>query len=371
MFQALSLARATVAPAGTRGMATGRQLRTRIKSITGLRKITKAMNMIAAAQVRKSQLHLENARAFSRAVVDIWPEPAVAAKKDNVGTTLVVPFVADRGLCGAANSSIIRKAKKNIDVAVSSGETKDVRLVVFGEKGRSGMERQYKKYFSAAMCELSKIRTGFTFKQSAELSNYVLAQQFDAGYMIYNRFKNMMVYNLTETPVLNYEKALESGKFDDYEMEGDAEILKNLYEYRMATRVYLHQAESDCSEQSARSTAMAGSSKSAKDILDGLQLLYNRTRQSKITQELMEIIGGMTGAKKDKGDKNTVDEDAMTAMLAPIFKAQIPTKFPEYTPIPGTLAQRVYKAHENTEESTGALKKRLAAFAKQYEGQRA
>jgi ATP synthase F1 gamma subunit len=349
-------------------MATGRQLRTRIKSITGLRKITKAMNMIAAAQVRKSQLHLDNARAFSRAVIDIWPEPVKDAS--NVNTLLVVPFVADRGLCGAANSSIIRKAKKNIDAAVSGGAAKDVKIVVLGEKGRGGMERAYKKYFAAAMCELTKIRTGMTFKQSSELTNYILAQQFDAGYMMYNRFKNMMVYNQIETPVLNYEKALEAGKFDDYEMEGDAEILKNLYEYRMATRVYLHQAESDCSEQSARSTAMAGSSKSASDILSALQLLYNRTRQSKITQELMEIIGGMTGAKKDKGDGDGVDEEAMTAMLRPIFKAQVPKKFPDYTPMPGTLAQRMYKAHVNTTESTNAIKARLTAFAKQYEGQR-
>lgn len=288
-------------PVGARGMATGRQLRARMKSVTGLRKITKAMNLIAAAKVRKSQTQLDRARIFSRPIIDAWAEPARDKEFKHTGNVLLVPIVADRGLCGAANSSIIRECKKKmIEINSGAGEAKNIQLVIFGEKGRTGLERLYKKNFLACLSDLGKIRSGLNFKQVALLSEHILSAQFDSADIVYNRFKNMMSYFTTIAPLNTLDKSIETGKFEQFELEGDADILRNFYEYRIAVRMFNYFCEADATEQSARTTAMANSSKSADDMLAALRLQYNRSRQTKITQELMEIIGGMIGLSKDK-----------------------------------------------------------------------
>jgi len=166
---------------------------------------------------------------------------------------------------------------------------------------RASLQRAYGKYYSVAISEHSKLKRR-TFKQTSILADEILTNKFETAEILYNQFKNLITFEATNTPLLSLHSAINNTNLAEaYELEGEADLIENLYEYTFAIRLGQYLAECDMVEFSQRVNSMGNSSKSAEDMLARLKLLYNRTRQAKITTELCEIISGATAA--DDGAK--------------------------------------------------------------------
>lgn len=274
-----------------RGMATAQALRIRIQAVKNIRKITSAMKMVAACKLRGAQETLATARAFKTSVDTVWKVPKQLPKTES---QTWVGISSDRGLCGAINSSIVRGIRDSI--IKTSAENKDLKrkdIVLYGEKCRQGLDRLYGKHFKTTISETSKFRP-LTFFQCCELTDYFLAPQTDKISLFYQKFKSMIAYETTEEIFYSYESVKDSiaSDYADYEVEGDADTMRNLSEYRANVKLFHYFAENEASTLSARMSAMDNSSKNAKDMINSLTLYLNRNRQAKITTELSEIVGG-------------------------------------------------------------------------------
>jgi len=274
-----------------RGFATEQALRERISAVKNIRKITSAMKMVAVCKLRVAQETLDASRQFSRALteVDFKPKEGTPIKKQ-----LYVGISSDRGLCGAINSSISRGVRDSILAGEKAG-VEEAKILLIGEKSRQGLERLFKERFTDTLSETAKFRA-CTFKQCGELTDFWLnrAASMDVTSVFYQRFVSMISYVTTEDKFWSYDAIKDdiADEFAEYEMEGDADILQNLHEYRMSVKLYHYFAENETSTLSARMTAMDNSSNNAKDMIDELSIILNRNRQAKITTELSEIISG-------------------------------------------------------------------------------
>jgi F-type H+-transporting ATPase subunit gamma len=296
-------------PVGARTMATEAQLKARIKTVGNIQKITKAMKMVAAAKMRSVQALLEDSRAFAepmenswnaatfdKAVDDTVPQGAISDDADS--KVLVVPIASDRGLCGAVNSYINKRVK--LLVAEMEDAGKEVHMFPFGEKAKAGLERVYADRFVGLITDVGK-QKAVTFKQVCAMSEHVLKQDVSEINFVFNEFKSAIAY---ETHVMTEPSLVRAvarrDMWADFDIEGgEEEVLESLYEFRTAVRLYHYFIESATSEQSARMSAMDNSSKNAGEMLGKLHLQYNRTRQAKITTELIEIISGAAAAEAE------------------------------------------------------------------------
>jgi len=316
-------ARAIVVPGApiqsSKRYASEKAIQSRMEAVTNIQKVTKAMKMVASAKVRRCEENLKLSRNFSEGILSLWgadlplkdangveiPMPAantpVAADTPVEGakpvipdSVLVVPITPDRGLCGSVSAQVNRLTKKRVTELVEKG--KKVQLVVYGEKARSTLERSFVPYMSSSATEHSKLKRR-TFKQSCLMAEQFLRVPYENAEVVFNEFQNMMTFNNKHVRLLTYAQATADPKmFEAYELEGNSDTLENLYEFTMAVRMHRWMAESDMVEFSQRVNAMGNSSKSAEDVLARLKLLYNRTRQGRITTELVEIISGATAA---------------------------------------------------------------------------
>jgi F-type H+-transporting ATPase subunit gamma len=290
------LARPRVLSTAKRGMATEQQLKMRIRSVGNIEKITKAMKMVAAAKLRRVQENLDIARAFSADITEVWPEPEEAPVPSKDTQHLMVAISADKGLCGAVNGTIIRSCRDRLIDYKIEGIVPS--LVLYGDKGRLGLERLFAKQIDTSVSDLSKLKVK-TFTQACELSSYILDVEFDSADLTYQHFRSLLSYETTTIPMHSLKaRTADVSCFSAYELEGDGDVLQNLHEFRTAVQMFHLFAETDTSELSARMNAMGNSSKNAGEMLEALTLLYNRTRQAKITTELIEIISGATAAEE-------------------------------------------------------------------------
>jgi F-type H+-transporting ATPase subunit gamma len=281
----------------TRTFATEQQLKLRMNTVNNIKKITKAMKMVAAAKLRSVQSQLELVRSFQQGLTDLWPSTEV---KEGVEKRLFVVLTSDRGLCGSVNSAVVRKSRTLMNEALA--QKKNVSVVLLGDKGKSALERVFGKSFLWNISEAQKAKT-MSFRQASQFADQINKESFDRLDITYNRFKNLLAFETVTEPIYSFNHALASLKanpsFNKYEVEsgGYSNIIKDLYEFRVAVRIFHAFQESATSEQSARMNAMGNSSKSANEMMDSLRLIYNRTRQAKITTELIEIISGAIAAE--------------------------------------------------------------------------
>jgi len=275
-----------------RGMATQQQLTIRIKSVVGIEKITKAVQMEASAKLRRIEARLEKARAFQKAIGGVWPDPPTDTKEDKKQKDfLLVVITADRGLCGSFNSSVSREAKR--EVAKAQKEYKSVKVVVLGNKAKSMLEREYRSSFLVTFTDLLKTRVP-SFTQILKIVDEIKDIEFDQGLMLYNTHKNVMAFDRHSVPLFPRHQYQERVTDDllKYEMEGPVDILDNFYDYKMAVNMWWLLSEMETAQTAARMTAMQNASKNTEDMLKALRQEFNKTRQSRITTELCEIISG-------------------------------------------------------------------------------
>lgn len=278
-----------------RGMATAQALRERISSVKNIQKITSAMKMVAVCKLRLAQDNLAVARTFQASMNEMEFKPAnedkvVPKKKMYVGIS------SDRGLCGAINSSISRGVRDEILKAKSEG-LEASEIILIGEKCKQGLEKQFGSDFQVTLSETAKFKP-CTFKQCAELTDYWLGREMDQTSVFFQKFVSMISYETTQDHFWSYDACKDDliTEFADYEVEGDQDTMKNLYEFRQCVKLFHYFAENETSTLSARMTAMDNSASNAKDMIESLQLVLNRNRQAKITTELSEIISGAAAA---------------------------------------------------------------------------
>lgn len=285
-------------------MASGKEIRTKIKSVQNTRKITKAMEMVAASKMRKAQERMRSARPYaekirrlaanlSRANVTDYKHPFLVQKPDvkRVGLILVT---TDKGLCGGLNTNIQRIALNAMREWDSAGAG-EIRACCIGNKGLGFMQRMGAKVVSHVV-QLGD--TPHLEKMIGPVKIMLDAFQndeLDAVYIAYTRFINTM----KQEPVLEQLLPLTGDQLGtpdsswDYLYEPDPQVVidEMLVRYVEAL-VYQAVAENMASEQSARMVAMKAASDNAKNVIGELQLVYNKTRQAAITKELSEIVGG-------------------------------------------------------------------------------
>jgi F-type H+-transporting ATPase subunit gamma len=291
-------------------MASLKALRTRIASVKATQKITKAMQMVAAAKLRRAQSAAEAARPYAERMGAVLanlatvlggreggPPLMVGTGRDAVH--LLVVCTAERGLCGAFNSSIVRLAREHVLRLI--GEGKEVKLLCVGKKGLDQLKRQ----FAARIVEVIELRgvrqLGFT--QAEAIAEKVLAMfaadGFDVATLYFSRYRSVIsqiptakqiipAMIPTGTPSAN---AALGGAVYEYEPD-ESELLAELLPLNVATQVLRALLENAASEQGARMSAMDSATRNAGDMIDRLTLNYNRTRQAMITKELIEIISG-------------------------------------------------------------------------------
>ncbi|MEP2262206.1 MAG: F0F1 ATP synthase subunit gamma [Paracoccaceae bacterium] len=280
-----------------------KDLKNRINSVTSTRKITQAMQMVAAAKLRRAEEAAEAARPYAEQFNGVMAGLAGGAGEDGPKlltgtgsdqTHLLVVMTSERGLCGGFNSNIVKKAKARAQELISDGKT--VKILTVGKKGREQIKREYESNMIDHI-DLSEVkRIGYTHAQ--DVANAVLARfdagEFDVASIFYSEFESVISQIPTELQIIpaKFEAAEDApSTVFDYE-PGEDEILTELLPRGVATQIFTGLLENGASEQGARMSAMDNATRNAGEMIEKLTIQYNRTRQAVITNEHIEIISG-------------------------------------------------------------------------------
>ncbi len=288
-------------------MAVGKEIRGKIKSIENTRKITKAMQMVAASKMRKAQARMRAARPYSDKVRNITANLARANPEyrspymRQVGEVKAVGFIVvstDKGLCGGMNTNLLRAVSIRLRDAQAAGQA--IRVTALGGKGQSFMTRAGAQIISQAVQLGDAPQLETLIGPVKVMLDAFVAGELDAVYLCYTRFINTM----KQEPLVEQLLPLSAERLTQTDAEKQAHSWDYLYEPSAAvvidellTRyiealVFQAVADNMASEQSARMVAMKAASDNAGNLIEELKLIYNKTRQAAITKELSEIVGG-------------------------------------------------------------------------------
>ena len=284
-----------------------KDLRNRITSVKSTRKITKAMQMVAAAKLRRAQESALAARPYSERMATVLANlsssmegrddaPQLLAGNGKDQTHLLVVRTAERGLCGGFNSSIARLARDHADRLMAQGKT--VKILTVGKKGNDILKRLYGRFIIETV-DLRAART-MAFSHAQGIAQKVLKLfedgQFDVCTLFFAQFKSVMSQKPTALQLI--PASVSGGKAPDlggaiYDAEPDeGEILADLLPRNIGVQIFRALLENAASEQGARMSAMDSATRNAGDMINKLSIRYNRQRQAQITKELIEIISG-------------------------------------------------------------------------------
>ncbi|MGE0238577.1 MAG: F0F1 ATP synthase subunit gamma [Parvibaculaceae bacterium] len=284
-----------------------KDLRNRITSVKSTRKITKAMQMVAAAKLRRAQESALAARPYSERMATVLANlsssmegrddaPPLLAGNGKDQAHLLVVCTAERGLCGGFNSSIARLAREHADRLMAQGKT--VKIITVGKKGNDILKRLYGRFIIDTV-DLRAART-LAFSHAQGIAQKVLKLfdegQFDVCTLFFAEFKSVISQKPTALQLI--PASVKGGKTPDlggaiYDSEPDeGEILADLLPRNIAVQIFRALLENAASEQGARMSAMDSATRNAGDMINKLSIRYNRQRQAQITKELIEIISG-------------------------------------------------------------------------------
>ncbi|MHA6264916.1 F0F1 ATP synthase subunit gamma [Arenibacterium sp. CAU 1754] len=285
-----------------------KDLKNRIESVKSTRKITKAMQMVAAAKLRRAQDSAEAARPYAERFNAVMAglaasvggndsAPKLLSGTGNDQVHLLVVMTAERGLCGGFNSNIARLARNHADKLRGQGKT--VKILTVGKKGRDSMKRDYGDLFVGHV-DLSEVkRVGYSDAQgiARDVLSRFDAGEFDVATIFFAEFVNVVTQIPTAKQIIPAAFEADEGEAGDtdtvFDYEpGEEEILADLLPRGVATQIFSALLENGASEQGARMSAMDNATRNAGDMIDKLTIQYNRSRQAVITNELIEIISG-------------------------------------------------------------------------------
>ncbi|MFM8821070.1 MAG: F0F1 ATP synthase subunit gamma [Phenylobacterium sp.] len=285
-------------------MASLKEMRNRIGSVKATQKITKAMQMVAAAKLRRAQDNAQNAHPYADRMASVIANLAAGVSGDGapkllVGTgsetrQLVIVATSDRGLAGGFNSSIVRMARERINRLLSEG--REVRLITIGKKARDQLRRQFgdrivESYEAGGNPSLTTAQD-----VAAKVADLFDAGEIDVVSLLFSRFKSVVVQTPTFVQLIPAQVAGAEPvdlKGAGYEYEPDAEgILETLLPRNLTVQVFSAMLENQAGFYAAQMAAMDNATRNAGDMIASLTLQYNRSRQAQITKELIEIISG-------------------------------------------------------------------------------
>ncbi len=279
-------------------MATVKEMRTRIGSVKSTQKITKALQMVAAAKLRRAQERMFAARPYAAALrkvlssvatrVESLEHALLHAREEH--SVLLVVVTADKGLAGAFNSNVIRAAA----TAIRERNWQSVQIVPIGRKANDYFKRRTIPIRREAVQTIQALSLQTAQDIAKVLIDDFITEKVDAVYVAYNEFKSIIAQHVVIERLLPLERAWdEVGTEVDYLYEpGPEQILNELLPKHIEFQLYRILLESAASEQGARMTAMEAASKNASDMIAHLTLTYNRIRQAAITKEIIEIVSG-------------------------------------------------------------------------------
>jgi F-type H+-transporting ATPase subunit gamma len=289
-----------------------KDLKLRIASVKSTRKITKAMQLVAAAKFRRAKEAAEAARPYAERMETVLSNlaasmvnnpgaPKLLAGTGKADTHLLVVATSERGLCGGFNTSIVRLARQHLERLLAEGKT--VKILCIGKKGRDQLRRIYGQYIMDTV-DLSHERK-LHFSDAGGIARRVLdlfdEGAFDVATLFYSRFKSVVTQIPTAQQLIpaTLPEGQSAGQISErlkgaiYEYEpSEEEILADLLPRNVTVQIFRALLENAASEQGARMTAMDNATRNAGDMIDDLTIEYNRTRQAVITKELIEIISG-------------------------------------------------------------------------------
>ncbi len=283
-------------------MASVKEMRTRIGSVKSTQKITKALQMVAAAKLRRAQSAAEAARPYARGMANVIANlaagvsgpsaPPLLAGTGSDKRHLVIVATSDRGLAGGFNGSIIRAAREKIAGLIAQG--KDVKIIAIGRKARDGLRRAYGNQLLETFEVGIKAPSFALVKPIAQKVLQAYANgEYDVVTLIHSSFKSVV----TQTPRVlqlipaQVEKSEGPAPFYDYEPDEDA-ILNELLPQNISVQLLTALLENQAGFFASQMTAMDNATRNAGDMIKALTIQMNRTRQAQITKELIEIISG-------------------------------------------------------------------------------
>jgi len=267
----------------------------RLKSVKNIQKITQSMKVVSAAKYARAEKELKQARPLGSAALAFYEKAEVSApaeKESGKAKELIVTMTSDRGLCGGVHSGIGKTVRNELLERQAAGkDISNVKIVCVGDKSKAFLLRIFPDNIMMVGNDIG--RRPPSFLDASKIANAILdsGYEFDVGRMLYNKYRTVVSYEVTEIPLFLSEAVTGADKISVYDSL-DADVIQSYLEYSMASLFYYAQKEGACSEQSARMTAMDNSSKNAGEMIDKLTITYNRTRQAVITGELIEIISG-------------------------------------------------------------------------------
>ncbi len=286
-------------------MAAGKEIRTQIKSVENTRKITKAMEMVAASKMRRAQERMKAARPYAEKIANVathlayahteYKHPFVIAR-ENVRRVGLVIVTSDKGLCGGLNTNALRLVMTQLKQWNAAGVEVDVSAI--GNKGLGFMQRLGANVVSQLTGIGDTPRLETLIGPVKIMLDAYMEGRIDALFIVYNRFVNTMKQEPTLTQLLPLAKLASEDEASlkthwDYIYEPDAQpVVDAMLKRYIESLVYQAVAENIACEQSARMVAMKAASDNAKNVIGELKLIYNKTRQAAITKELSEIVAG-------------------------------------------------------------------------------
>lgn len=290
-------------------MATLRDIKQRIKGVKSTQQITKAMKMVAAAKLRRAQDAIINARPYARKIQsllsDLTTEDDINSNplffQRPIKNVAIVVITADRGLCGAFNTNIIREANRFIDEEIKP-QNLNYSLFCVGKKGKDFFSKRNFQVADSFVGIFSSLDFSFAQRLSGRLINGFLSGEFDKVVVIFNEFKSIIQQKIVVEqylPILVKASSEKSSKTEtNYIYEPDRKsIFDFLVPKNLNAQMWRFLLESNAAEFAARMTAMDNATTNAKELIRTLNLKYNKERQASITKEILEIVSGANALK--------------------------------------------------------------------------
>ena len=285
-------------------MAALRDIELKIKAIKRIQQITRAMYMVASAKLRNTQSRMENFAPYANKFTEVLGNLSsridtkihpLMVKREDVNNTEILHFTSDRGLCGSFNMNSIQVAEKWIKEQTEAG--RGYSLTVVGKKGRDYFKKRAYNIAESHVQIYGKVDISFINQMTYDFINRYMNGNIDELYMVYSRFISMAKQEPTLVKLIPIEPPRIEGEIDKKAMEylcepGAEDLLIELLPKHISVQILNAFLQNEVSEHAARIAAMDNATKNCKDMVDDLTLLYNKARQSAITLELMDIVGG-------------------------------------------------------------------------------
>ena len=284
-------------------MANLKDLRTRISSVKSTKQITSAMKMVSAAKLRRAQQAVTQLKPYAAKIHDLMSDLLIAFRGDienpffeqkDVENVLLIVITSNKGLCGAFNSNVEKKAVATIEeYSINGVDSNNVNLYSFGKRGTEGLKRRKCKIVESDF----DVFDDLTYEYALDITKKIIKDfengKYDKVEIIYNSFKNAATQELMHEQLIPVEMPKEGELKGSYVYEPTFdEVIDNLVPKALTMQIYKALLDSYASEHGARMTAMHKATDNATELIRDLTLVYNKARQSAITNEILEIVGG-------------------------------------------------------------------------------